>query len=1073
MKLIVKLVGAIILSIFTLINVNGQNYNMTIYSTATIGLPNNYVYDIAQDRDGFLWMATSDGLSRYDGVSLVTYTEADSLSSNYVSSLVVDTEGNIWCGHGDGQLSHWNGETFEKIYLDDVSAPIKNMCIDDRGNIWAIEQSKGLFRVSANKEITKFHDRKKFGRQTYNALVAINAYNMLIGTNNGLMLAKFDVDGTINNIETFEQIEYQSVECIKLALDGEHYWIGTEEGRVFKFGLYDGITEIAQCAVKCSPTGETKSAPIRSIYEDPHGYLYVATWGNGVSQLEKIKNTGQYVETLNLNIDNGLGNNFISNIIVDREGIFWFSTYGEGVVSWHNNYFSEYKLSDIGFQRMKIMDGCADSDYIWMALNYGILKMDRQCIMNHEFYDTSHGLPNSPITEIRITDEKDVYVGTEDNGVYLKKNNKKYFQKIYYTSPTKTTDMVNCLVMNGDILYIATQGGLVAYSTTTNQSVVFTTNNGLPHNCVNFVYIDSEGQLWIGPKDSGITKLETDVDISRELPANVTWDIHRLSEDPINVPALTEDSRGRKWLVSANNGILCATNDSVVSITTTDGLEKNFCYDVVTDNQDKVWVCHQPGLSCIDLRSGGIRTFNSSIGFNKEYIHAYADEEGDIWFISRESILHYSAKLDVRSMVAPVLSRTKTIISDESYLPSQEIDLSYPYFRDIDRFEFSFVAVNLRDPKNVKYQYWLQIGEDDTQPKWSASTTQAVKSYDYLPDGNYILHVRAFSPDGIPSQNIVSIPIHIDKPFWKSIFFPIISVILIIYLIRVIVRNRERKIKKREEELEREVQKQTAKLQNQQYVIERKNKDITDSINYANRIQTAILPSRTCLKEYDLADSFLLFRPKDIVSGDCYWVGQFDDHLLICCGDCTGHGVPGAFMSMIITTLINDATRTPENRRPAKLLAKIDMDIKHTLNKNQVVEAQDGMDCAILNINLKTRELVSAGARRPVIIFNKNKFMEIRPTRRSVGERRNGNEYTEETTQLAEGDVIYAFSDGFTDQFNQKEEKYTTGKLKRLLQDIYTLPMYEQQEKLEKEFEDWKGTHEQLDDVIVMGIKLK
>lgn len=1072
MRQVARYLGLAILCLLSLTTASGQMYNMTKYSTATKGLPSNYVYDMVQDENGFLWMATGEGLSRFDGVSLITYTVADSLADDYVTSLTMDKSGNLWSGHGNGQLTFYDGTKFQKINITDVSAPLKSLCLDDRGNIWCIEQNKGIIKVSPSFELTKYHDRKIFGRQTYNALQAINTYNILIGTNDGLMLVRLDVDGKVSDIETFPDLEYQSVQCIVPSRDNSHYWVGTDDGRIFNFSLTKGVTEIAQCTSQCSPSGETPSVSIRDIYEDENGKLYLATWGSGVMQLERSLLNERYITTMTLTKENGLGNDYISDITVDREGIFWFSTYGEGAISWVNNYFSEYRLSEIGFQQWKITDVCVDDEYMWIGLNRGLLKMDRQCVMNHEYLDSSYGLPNTAVSDILIDKDQTIYVGTEDSGIYYRKAGNKNFQKLHYTSPTKTTDMVNHMVMHGKILYIATQGGFIAYSTTNNQSEVFTTNNGLPHNCINHILIDDSARVWIGPKDSGITMLETSSDVKNELPEDATWEVHRLSEDPINVPSMTMDANNIKWLLSMNNGILCASADSIIPITTINGLEKNFCYDITTDRHNRVWVCHQPGLSCIDLKSNSIRRFNTAMGFDQEYVHAFTDKDGDVWFASHSSILHYSAKLDNMRNIAPIINQTRSVVSGEEYLPSEGIDLGYPYFRDIDKFDFSFVGICMRDPSNVMYRYWLQIG-DDSEPKWSSPTMNAEKSYDYLPDGDYVLHAKAINSNGVESENIITIPIHIDKPFWKSIFFPILLVFGIYYLIRIIIKNREKVIKKREEELEREVQRQTAQLQRQKFEIERKNKDITDSINYANRIQTAILPSRLCLKEYDLADSFLLFRPKAIVSGDCYWVGKYDDHLLICCGDCTGHGVPGAFMSMIVTTVINDAVRNEELRHPAKLLEVIDQDIKHTLNKNQVVEAQDGMDCAILDINLATRELVSAGARRPVLIFKKDKFIEIRPTRRSVGERRNGNEFTEETTQLAPGDVIYAFSDGFTDQFNMMEEKYTSGKLKRLLQEIYTLPMEEQQEKLEQEFETWMGNHEQMDDVIIMGIKLK
>ena len=347
--------------------------------------------------------------------------------------------------------------------------------------------------------------------------------------------------------------------------------------------------------------------------------------------------------------------------------------------------------------------------------------------------------------------------------------------------------------------------------------------------------------------------------------------------------------------------------------------------------------------------------------------------------------------------------------------------------------------------------------------------TQNHKEFDFLPEGDYVLHVRAFNSDGIVSSKPLSINIHIDSPFWKMAWFPLVMIIAAVALVRLITKWREKKLRQRQKELEDELSEQKAE-------IERKNNDIMDSINYANRIQTAILPSRTSLQNFPFSGSFILFLPRDIVSGDFYWFNRYDNHVLICCGDCTGHGVPGAFMSMIGTTILNDATREPELRHPAKLLEKLDKEVKSTLNKNQSVETRDGMDCAIIDIDLDTCEVCSAAAKRPVFFFIKDKLVQVKGTRRAIGYHRNGNEFTETTTKLQKGDTIYMCSDGFTDQLggdkNPDGDKYSASQFCRFLESIVNEPMELQKKLLDEELTRWRGNIEQIDDVIVMGIRL-
>lgn len=1057
-----KLVLSLITTILIACSSYAQTFNLSKFTNVN-GLPQNYIYSIIQDPNGYVWIAMAEGLSRYDGMKFTNFTVRDSLCDNFVSKLLIDTDGRLWCGHGNGEFSVYEDYNFSKVHVPEVSSPIKDMCFDDKGNIWAVEQNNGLIRISPDKQVTTFFDRELFQRRVFYSVRAINSMTLLVGTSEGLMLVKLDVDGAIKEPQDIMSVPCSAVNCIVDCRDGRNYWIGLEDGMIFKYAPGNDAVMIERCMETCSQE-EMEMYNIRNIFEDEQGNLYIGTWGQGLKEWRYSAETNQYIEALSLNETNGLGNNFVSDILVDREGIFWFATYGGGVIAWINNYFAQYNLSDIGFQRNKVISSIVDEGSLWLGLNNGLVKMDVQCMANFEYFDNSLGLPQgAAITSICFDKNRDMqYVATDIAGVYYKKTTDQSFKKLNYDVGSRTTEKVNSLAIDNFNLYIATQGGFLVYDLETANCNVYTTMDGLPHNNINYVYIDGNGEVWIGPKDSGIARFT----------AEKEFEVHRLSDAPVNVIGMTHDSRDRMWLATINNGIICSNNDSIISISTADGLEKNYCYGIATDGNDRIWVCHQPGLSCIDLNTGNIRTFNATNGVGQEFMGVSCDNTGDLWFSSASGVVHYMTRNDKRNSVAPTMNLSRIMISGKRHDLTQPIDLSYPYSGDVDKFEFDFIGICMKDPINVRYEYWLQYkGSEDE--RWMPLGTQSHKEYDFLPDGDYILQVRAFNSDGIVSEKPLRIPIHIDAPFWKSIWFPIILSIIVIVVIRIVTKARERKLRERQEELEKEVNRQTIMLSRQKAEIEKKNNDIMDSINYAKRIQTAILPSRNSLDNFQFDSSFILFMPRDIVSGDFYWFNQFDNKILICCGDCTGHGVPGAFMSMIGTTILNDATRDPEKRNPMSLLYTLDKEVKSTLNKNQSVDTQDGMDCAILEINIDTLEVRSAAARRPIYFFINGRLNEVRGTRRSIGDHRNGNDFVETITQLRKGDTIYLTSDGFSDQFGEeKDDKYTAGALKRFIESIVNEPMYNQQKALEKEFRRWKGKREQIDDVIVMGIRL-
>ncbi len=1041
-----------------------QNFNLSRFTNAS-GLPQNYVYSLTQSPDGVVWIAMAEGLSGYDGIKFTNFFTRDSLADNFTSKMLIDSDKRLWCGHGNGHFSVYENHRFSRLFVPDVAAPIKDMCLDDKGNIWAVEQNKGLIKIAPDKTVTTYFDRKKFGRHIYYSVRAVNSMHLLVGTSDGLMNVRFDVDGTPRDPQEVDEIPCGTVNCIEQTREGKSFWIGMEDGMIYRYTPSGGeVMAVEQCSESCTPTSE-KQYNIKRIYEDENGNLFLATWGDGLKEwTPRVAGSAQYIEQLSLNENNGLDNNFVSDILVDREGVFWFATYGGGVVAWINNYFAQYNLSDIGFHRNKVLAAVVEDDDLWLSLNNGMIKMDVQCITNFEYFDKTMGLPTSAITSVAIDKNTGIqYIGTDEDGVFWKDKHSQRYHRLPYFASSLTCSMINSMAVRGDKLYLATQGGFIIYDLAEHTTRTFTTIDGLPHNNINFVYIDNDGQVWLGPKDSGIAQYDP----------QSGFEIHRLSDVPINVAGLTHDDSNRLWVATVNNGVICTSNDTIISITTADGLEKNYCYGIAADGNGRIWVCHQPGLSCIDLTTGNIRSFNSTNGVGQEFTGVSADDNGDLWFSSSSGVVHYMSQYDRRNSVPPIINMTRVQISGKKHSLTSPIDLPYPYDGNVAKFEFDFVGICMKDPANVRYEYWLQMADAKAE-RWTPLGTQNHKEFDFLPEGDYVLHIRAFNSDGIACQTPLRIPIHIEAPFWKKIWFPIVVVFIIILVVRITTKWRERQLKARQAELEAEVNRQTAMLSRQKEEIQRKNKDIMDGINYAKHIQTAILPSRTGMKDYPFTDSFILFMPKDVVSGDFYWFNRYDDKVLVCCGDCTGHGVPGAFMSKIAATAINDATHVVVARfSPSKLLEKIDPDVKTTLNKNQTIEARDGMDCALLCIDLSTLQVAASAARRPIYFISGGRLTEQRGTRRSIGDHRNGNDFTETVTQLKKGDLIYMTSDGYGDQFGgDKADKYTAGALKRLLEKIADQPLDEQARILEREFVEWKGKHEQIDDVIVMGIRI-
>ena len=318
----------------------------------------------------------------------------------------------------------------------------------------------------------------------------------------------------------------------------------------------------------------------------------------------------------------------------------------------------------------------------------------------------------------------------------------------------------------------------------------------------------------------------------------------------------------------------------------------------------------------------------------------------------------------------------------------------------------------------------------------------------------------------------------------KLIRYGITFIFIVILFFSILIYRQFKEKKKANTKLEEQneqIKKQKTEIESQRDLAHQQNKDITDSIEYAKRIQTALLPPMNFIRR-NLPEHFILFKPRDIVSGDFYWMMKKDDKIIIAAADCTGHGVPGAFMSMLGTAFLNEiVTKITENKHIYSLQAN---EILNQL-RNYIIESlhqtgapnesKDGIDIALCIIDAKKHKLQFAGAHNSLYIIKNNELQVIKGDRMPVSIHQNSHiSFTNHEIDIKENDIIYLFSDGFVDQIGgQKERKFMSRSFRELLLQIHHKSMEVQHQLLDKAFEDWRGNNSQLDDILVIGIKLE
>jgi serine phosphatase RsbU (regulator of sigma subunit) len=419
--------------------------------------------------------------------------------------------------------------------------------------------------------------------------------------------------------------------------------------------------------------------------------------------------------------------------------------------------------------------------------------------------------------------------------------------------------------------------------------------------------------------------------------------------------------------------------------------------------------------------------------------------------------------------LSQVITKKDTVIaniSSKDNISNRKFEITY------DNNQLTFVAgYNCFENRSaVEFSYYIEGSDDKDYGSWS---TQNIIKTTNLHEGDYIFHIKARCELN-KEELAISFSFTILPPWYRTIWaYLVYFVIFILFLILVVKLNSKRLIEQNLK-LEGIIKQRTHTIGEQVKLLEHQKKEITDSINYAQRIQQSVLPSLTEINSV-YKDFFIFFQPKDIVSGDFYWFNKVNDHeFLIACADCTGHGVPGAFMSTICSEKLTEAAL--RSSQPSDILFDANNAIKKVLKQDTIGDGtnKDGMEIALVKYDTQTKKLVYAGANRALWILKGNKeLIEAKPTKASIASFTPFNfEYTQTEFTLEKGDMVYLTSDGYPDQFGGAAgKKFMAKNMKEFLKGIIDLPVTEQKEFVKNNINDWMGDYEQVDDLLVIGVK--
>lgn len=1037
---------------------NSQQYNLKVYGTRD-GLVNSIVKAIYMDSKGYLWFGTQGGLSRFDGQTFTSYTEQDGLPGNDITCLTEDREGNIWVGTYGFGVAKFDGQKFTaydtKSGLSDNT--VYSIVCDDSGAVWISTFNGGLNRFSSGK-FTVFGTKTGLLTDQFLKGSKGKGGNLWFGTK-GKGVYRYDGKNFVN-YGASDGLTSPSYYCTVTDSKGQT-WFGS-----LKQGI-DVVSADYTFSHKNFP--DIEGGVVSAIIEDRKGNYWIA----GKKGLLKHNANGEMLFTEK----HGLPSNTILSICEDYEGNIWVGT-AAGVCLFRNEAFVTFTEKE-GLNNPKVNAYFCDSrGNCFVGMYGGGVGILRD---NHIDQLAIKELEGQLVIAFAEDSLGQIWVGCEGNvqGVIV------IAQKGESWSTVRTIPAIEgrglktvprIIRDRNNNMWIASYGaGAVCFKNDGTYSLYRDSLN-LPTGNVLTVFEDRNANIWLGMYQAGIAKISsggqiTLMDEDDGLGDNSVW-------------CIAENPAGDLFFGTNDNGISCYNGSTFFTINTENGLCSNLIYALAIDKENRIWVGTNKGVNRISLEKNftpsSIKYFGEKEGLRGTEISQhclYIDKTNLLWMGTENGLIRYNPVFDYVNDSPPKLhlntirlfyenvdwSKYADSVDGRTLLPVNPV-LSY---KD-NHLTFDFQALTT---DFVQYQFMLE-GLDD---KWSPWTSNTSAAYPNIPSGRtYTFRLKAVNSDGFESKDVISYTFTIEPPFWQTWWFYTLCVLVVLIGVVSFIRWRTSRLQKEKKVLEEKVTERTQELKLANTQLSVAYNDITDSINYAKRIQQAMLPPSSEIKKV-LPDHFIFFKPRDIVSGDFYWFFQKENRTYIAAIDCTGHGVPGAFMSIIGNSLLNEIMNETDLVDPASIMNLLREKLIVALRQQGTdAESKDGMDMVLCCIDRGKNMVTFAGANNPLYHFSGEQFTEYKGDKMPIGiYAGTDRSFTNKEIPLVKGDVIYLISDGYPDQFGGPSgKKFLYTRFKQFLAEIKNTQMNSQHQAISSRFDEWKGMNDQVDDVLVIGIRL-
>lgn len=1039
------------------------------------GLPQEDIFSIFQDQKGYMWFGTNSGAVRYNGRQMIQYNHEKGMPGNTVRDIEQDSAGTMYFATTGG-IAQLRGDTISKVLFAGTS--FHSIFVDSRNNHWFLGDRGICLEGHQGDTLDINEEQFSLPGIIYDIKEDPDSDRFLLATINGIYV--FDP-----RKEESRRLSLRA--CFSMYVDvNDSLWISTRDGLLITH-LPGLISDPASASFhNLNRRLDFPVSLVSDIFSNRLGSLWLLTDSRIIQIISTDHKPVIYEQ------ETGIHNNKILSFMIDHEDNIWIGFSGglqrltntKGLRNFYPDFIDSYiysvfedrqeriwitsdngthyfhggELVDfnsrLGSGNRRFVGTLMPNEHILLANKQGLYELNGSTLeieRHHSITQIAHSIEN-----IFVSSRGEIFLLTGVNGIIY------YFAG--FSSPARelkneyTTHISQLIEMNHEVI----GGSNVGFVRFNGQEFELLQESG----CGIWSLYQEDEALWVGT-DCGIGLVKEGRFDQMEL---TTFDREIMIKS-----MLPARNRKHLWL----------------------GTNKGFSYFNTESRKFEFTINTKDGLSGDEITPGGLMLDHNHL----------------LWVGTYHGISNFNIKARSTRNTAPVCYIERLYLNGEV----AEAEKGRIFAHNENNLVFEISALSYADEASLEYEYYLR-GKGNTYASYHrGSEYRAV--YNNLPPGNYEFIYKAKGKNNIWGY-AEKFDFSVSEAWYRTWVFRIlllsffISSTYFIYLIRIRaikaqkdrlelqVWERTREINEQKDEIEaqrnriqwqlEEIENQRDHIKEQRDLVMKQKQAMTDSITYAQKIQSAILPLPTAIKE-SFSDYFIIFQPRDIVSGDFYWFKETKDSIIIVGADCTGHGVPGAFMSMLGVTLLNEELRANRRYKPSEMLGLLRAKVKETLTQDNCMEEQkDGMEMAFVLIDKDKRRLQYAGANQPLYLIrekdghkpkesvehfsienNDYRLYQFKGDRQPIGTYWEETAFTNHEIELKEGDTFYIFSDGILDQYGgNKRKKYKAVNFRKLLLSIQQKSMQEQKNIIQSTFDSWRGRYEQIDDVSVIGVRI-